>query len=167
MPAPCSIKWNPNINPGWSNLVFKQSHSTCPVLPKSSHSLVLRGEHDMRKRSKDDHSMIDFKEFIPYTCFSRCIYTQEGDNASYCFSSPPSSSSSCLSDPGPPVPMHQPLKTVNRFAKKNMKKQRSWLWRKHFWKLKSSVHNEFLEWVEGLRAARLNRCSFLWSTFST
>merc|ERR1711962_23268 len=48
---------------------------------------------------------------VPLACTERCIYTRNGDNTSYCFSSPPSSS--CLSNPGPPVPMHQPLKTEN------------------------------------------------------
>ena len=61
--ASCSIKWNPNINPGWSSLVFKQSHSTCPDLPKPSHSLALRGQHNIRKRSRHNHPRIDCKEF--------------------------------------------------------------------------------------------------------
>lgn len=85
---------------------------------------------EKRRQSSKDWLQGILRTFL--TNVSRCIYTQEGDNTSYCFSSPPSSSSSCLSNPGPPVPMHQPLKTENRFAKKNMKKkkQRSWLWRK-------------------------------------
>merc|ERR1719264_2504324 len=51
-------------------------------------------------------------QVVPLACTDRCIYTQEGDNSSYCFSPPPNSS--CLTHPGPPVPMDQPSEAESR-----------------------------------------------------
>ena len=99
---------------------------------------------EKRRQSSKDWLQGILRTFLANV--SRCIYTQDGDNTSYCFSSPPSSS--CLSNPGPPVPMHQPLKTENRL-RKNLG---AWLWRRMwYWTfLKTEIFSS--QQVPGMRA---------------